>query len=123
MKPQLYHNAARRQEDRLEPFFASVSIVLAIAGLLVLLFAAWVNAQTPADLQRQIEKLERTVESTQARQFDWSGRLAAVEREVEINRYLVSGLALPVIGQVVVSVLLYRRLNGYRTNSRGPTNS
>lgn len=102
----------RRREDRFEPFVSAVAVALAISGLLVLLSAGWVNAQTPADLQRQIDRLERTVEGFGPRQFDWSARLAAVEREVELNRMVIGGLALPVIGQILVSVMLYRRLNG-----------
>lgn len=104
--------------NTIQRVIATGGILAGLAGVVILMFAASLPAQTPEDLQRQIERADRSLESLRAEQYRMSvdifSRLSAVERETEINRYVIYGLGGGVLMQLVVSGLTLRKLNGKR---------
>lgn len=112
----------------MERLVATVGLGLMMAGILLLVFGAAGYAQSITDLQRQdlqrqldrlqleldrvgaaIQRIDQENERVRRGGFE---RLAAVEREMELNRRLIYGMALPLVGQVVMSILTWRRING-----------
>jgi hypothetical protein len=104
--------------NTIQRVIATGGILAGLAGVMMLMLAASVPAQTPEDLQRQLDRAERGLESLRAEQYRMSvdifSRLSAVERETEINRYVIYGLGGGLLMQVVISGLTLRKINGRR---------
>ncbi|MGQ0572482.1 MAG: hypothetical protein ACT4P5_23485 [Armatimonadota bacterium] len=113
----------------LERTLATVALVVMLGGIIVLASAAdsfaplrlpEAMAQAPEDLQRQIDRLERRLDviDVQSARLHLDGftRLAAAERELELNRRIIYGMALPLIGQLILSFLLLRKVHNGRSS-------
>ncbi len=107
---------------------ATVALVVGLTGALVVVSAAAriqahfplpvpIVAQGPVDesQQRQLDLIERDLRDLQRdlRNEDRIriAHLAAVEREVEIDRLLIYGFGLGLVSQLALSGLVLRRLN------------
>lgn len=107
-----------------------LSVGVSLAGLIILSSAMWAPAQTPEDLQRQIhrlqmelDQLDKQLDEQQAEnvRIRLSGfeRLAAVEREIDLTRRITFGLALPLIGNLLLSGLALRGIVRRNSSSHG----
>lgn len=125
--------------SQVERLGATVALVAILSGIAVMVAAIVVpgaaSAQSVNDLQRQIDRLERQLDQANLRtettqlealriRVDLASRVAAIEREMDLNRRIIYGMALPILGQLVVSFLTLRRLertpNGPRIVTPGP---
>jgi cell division protein FtsB len=89
-------------------------LVAATAAVLVgVLYVATVLAQSPSDLQRQIDRLQVQVDNLQALRE----RVAAAEREIELNRKVVWGFLAMLAGNFAVSGLTLQRVTRIRPNN------
>lgn len=105
----------------------AVAIGVSMVGVIILSSPMWAPAQTPEDLQRQIQRLqaeldqldkqldEQQAENVRIRLSGFE-RLAAVEREIDLTRRITFGLALPLIGNLLLSGLALRGI--VRRNNR-----
>ena len=91
-------------------------LLLIAAAILVLVGVVYVGrvlAQSPQDLQRQIDRLQVQVDSLQALRE----RVAAAEREIELNRKVIWGFLTMLVGNFVVSGLTLQRVTRIRTHN------
>ena len=102
--------------DTVAAIAAGVLTVLAVLAF----FSADAQAQENGDVQRQIDRirteldrLQIQVEGSQAtsnqRALEGFARLAAVEREVELNRMIVFGTAAGFLVNAILAGLTFRR--------------
>jgi len=91
-------------------------IAAAVTVLVGVIYVAAVMAQTPQDLQRQIDRLQVQVDGLQALRE----RVAAAEREIELNRKVIWGFLAVLIGNFTVSGLTLQRVTRIRPNNNRP---
>jgi hypothetical protein len=93
--------------DRLLFIAACVTVVVGV------IYVTAVLAQTPQDLQRQIDRLQVQVDSLQALRE----RVAAAEREIELTRRIIWGFLTMLVGNFVVSGLTLQRVTRIRPHN------
>jgi hypothetical protein len=93
-----------------------LSIAATAVVLVGAIYVTAVLAQSMQDLQRQIDRLQVQVDSLQALRE----RVAAAEREIELNRKVIWGFLTMLAGNFVVSGLTLQRVTRIRPNTNWP---
>jgi hypothetical protein len=108
-----------------ERLLLATSVVVILVGVI---YVGQVLAQSPQELQRQIDRLQNQVDGMladgRARERDDAQRLqvlheriAALERETELNRKVIWGFISMLIGNFGVSALTLQRVSRLRPNA------
>jgi hypothetical protein len=92
-----------------------VLMVAVAAVLLGVLYVGHALAQPQQDLQRQIDRLQVQVDNLQALRE----RVAAAEREIELNRKVVWGFLSVLVGNFAVSGLTLQQVARIRRDHNG----
>ncbi len=117
--------------------FSALGAALMIAAVLILIHTAYAQPPTPDDLQRQIHRLSADLDRLEAEvkqeqvdnariRLDGFSRLAALEREVTLNRNIVWGVVAGLLGNFFVGIRAVqvgnraiKVLNGAANEARG----
>ncbi len=102
-----------QREDRTMSRLDRLVLIAAAAAVLVgVIYVTTVLAQSPQDLQRQIDRLQVQVDGLQALRE----RVAAAEREIELNRRVIWGFLVMLVGNFAVSGMTLQRVTRIRLN-------